>query len=172
MFENFISKWLLSSTVCYMTPTAAIAAMLLFQRRGSATVKVLHFSGVLIHEVLHFIVGLLFMARPTSISLIPRSEGGRLILGSVVFVGLTWFNAWATALAPLLAVPIILCLVRWRLGAGPQHLQFWDVLIWLLVAPQLLHCWPSRADWKLVLLSWPLAVLIGMIFVVWTWAGG
>ena len=172
MLENLISKWLLSDSVRYVTPSVALASLFLFERRRWSPVNVLHFSGVFVHEVLHLLVGLVTMARPTSFSLIPRSEGGRLILGSVGFVGLNWLNAWITAAAPLLALPIIFALATWRVEAGPKHIQFWDVLVWLFIAPHFLHCWPSRADWKLVFISWPLAALFGMIFVVWTWATG
>lgn len=93
------------------------------QRRAWTALKFLQFTGVLVHEMLHFIVGLVTMARPSSMSLVPRTEGGRLVLGSVGFVGLNWLNAWITALAPLLAFPIIYWLASWRLTEGPQHFQ-------------------------------------------------
>jgi hypothetical protein len=172
VLENLISKWLLSDSISYVAPSVALASLFLFERRRWSLVNALHFSGVFVHELFHFLVGLVTMARPTSFSLIPRSEGGRLFLGSVGFVGLNWLNAWVTAAAPLLALPIIFSLATWRLESGPQHVQFWDVLVWLFIAPHFLHCWPSRADWKLVLISWPLAALLGMIFVLWTWARG
>lgn len=172
MLENLISKWLLSDPISYVAPSLALASLFLFERRRWSPVNALLFSGVFVHEVLHFLVGLVTMARPTSFSLIPRSEGGRLILGSVGFVGLNWLNAWITAAAPLLILPIIFGLATWRLEAGPQHVQLWDVLIWLCIAPHFLHCWPSRADWKLMFISWPLAAFIGLIFVFLTWARG
>lgn len=112
------------------------------------------------------------MARPSSMSLVPRTEGGRLVLGSVGFVGLNWLNAWITALAPLLAFPIIYWLASWRLTEGPQHFQWGDILIWLLFAPQCTNCWPSQADWRLVLISWPLGVLVVSAIVVWAWGFG
>ncbi|VVP32222.1 hypothetical protein [Pseudomonas fluorescens] len=92
------------------------------------------------HEKLHFAVGLLTMARPTSMSLIPVNEAGRLVLGSVGFVALNWMNAWVTALAPLLALPLVYGVASWRLSFGSQHFQWVDLLIWLLIAPQYLNC--------------------------------
>ncbi len=172
VLDNWICHWVLSDPVRYVAPSVLIASLLLIERRRWLPVKALHFSGVVAHETLHFLVGLVTLARPTSFSLIPRAEGGRLILGSVGFVSLNWLNAWLTATAPLLALPIIFGLAAWRLNAGPKLVQYWDLLVWLSFAPHWLHCWPSRADWKLVLISWPLAALLGFSFVLWTCSRG
>lgn len=174
MFNDFFLDLHLvfTSAAGYLAPSVVTGAVLMLSRRASAPLRLLHFSGVCVHEMLHFVVGLVTMARPTSMSLVPRTEGGRLVLGSVSFVALNWLNAWITALAPLLALPIIYGLANWRLIHGPQHFQWADLLIWLLIAPQLLNCWPSRADWKLVLISWPLVVMLAASMVVWTWAYG
>jgi len=40
------------------------------QRRAWTALKFLQFTGVLVHEMLHFIVGLVTMARPSSMSLV------------------------------------------------------------------------------------------------------
>lgn len=163
-------QMLFSSPLGYLAPSAVICIMLLFQRGKWAPVILLRFTGVLVHEVLHFIVGLVTMARPSSMTLIPKAEAGRLVLGSVGFLGLNWLNAWITALAPLLALPLIYGVASWRLTYGPPHFQWGDLLIWLLIAPQGLNCWPSRADWKLVLISWPLMGVIFFGSLVWLWA--
>ncbi len=166
------SNLLFVDPVCYLAPSVLFGVLMAFQGRAWTALKFLQFTGVLVHEMLHFIVGLVTRARPSSMSLVPRTEGGRLVLGSVGFVGLNWLNAWITALAPLLALPIIYGLASWRLTEGPQHFQWGDILIWLLFAPQCLNCWPSRADWRLVLISWPLGVLVVSAIVVWAWGFG
>ena len=166
---NAVSIFL--SPIGYLAPSI-VMGLLLLRFKGAMAAQILQFTGVLIHESLHFIVGLLTMAQPSSISLIPKVEGKRLVLGSVGFLGLTWFNAWITALAPLLALPIIYGLASWRLTEGPKHFLWGDILVWLVFAPQWLNCWPSRADWKLVLISWPFAVLLASASVIWVWAFG
>lgn len=184
IYQNPLSVWawlmteflnlnlLFLNPVCYLAPSVLLGVFMVFQQRARTALKFMQFTGVLVHEMLHFIVGLLTMARPSSMSLVPRNEGGRLVLGSVGFVGLNWVNAWITALAPLLALPIVYGLASWRLAQGPQYFQWGDILIWLVFAPQWLNCWPSRADWKLVLISWPLIVLFAASIAVWIWGHG
>ncbi|MDD1011010.1 hypothetical protein M5G27_26420 [Pseudomonas shahriarae] len=163
---------LFSDPVYYLVPSLLLGVFMAFQRRTWIAMKFLQFTGVLVHEMLHYIVGFVTMARPSSMSLVPRTDGGRLVLGSVGFVGLNWINAWITALAPLLALPIVYGLASWRLTQGPQHFQWVDILIWVAFAPQCLNCWPSRADWKLVLISWPLIGLLAASIVAWIWGHG
>lgn len=169
MIESLSLPMLFDGPASYLIPSVVLGLVLSSQRRAWMPVRFLQFTGVLIHEVLHFVVGLVTMARPTSMSLIPRAEAGRLVLGTVGFVGLNWLNAWITALAPLLVLPMVYGLANWRLTHGIQHVQWWDMLIWLVLAPQWLNCWPSRADWKLVLISWPLIGLFVGAIVVWLW---
>ncbi|WP_223508650.1 MULTISPECIES: hypothetical protein [unclassified Pseudomonas] len=172
MVEYLNPHLLFASPTGYLAPSIVVGLFLLLQRQTWGPVKVLRFTGVLLHEMLHFAVGFLTMARPNSMSLIPKSEAGRLVLGSVGFVGLNWMNAWITALAPLLALPLVYGVASWRMSYGPQHFQWVDLLIWLLIAPQYLNCWPSRADWKLVLISWPVIGLFAGGITVWLWGHG
>lgn len=172
MVEYLSLPILFDSAAGYLAPSLALGFVVSSRRRAWVPMQFLQFTGVLVHEMLHLVVGLVTMARPTSMSLIPRTEAGRLVLGSVGFVGLTWLNAWITALAPLLVLPMAYGLANWRLSHGVQHVQWWDMLIWVVLAPQWLNCWPSRADWKLVLISWPLIGLFAVAIVVWFWARG
>jgi len=65
------------------------------------------FPGTIIHEFLHFLLGILFLAQPASFSLFPKREDNGWTLGSVEFYNINSFNAIPIAMAPLLA-PILL----------------------------------------------------------------
>jgi len=172
MFENLSSEVFFSPPVAYLVPSLAAGLVLAYLRRTWTPLRALHFSGVLVHEMLHLLVGFLTMAKPNSISLTPRMIDGRMVLGSVGFVGLNWWNAWLTGLAPLLALPIIYGAACLRLTHGPLYFQWGDVLIWLLIAPHYVNCWPSREDWAIVLISWPVFALLGTIGGIWMWSLG
>lgn len=65
------------------------------------------FPGTFLHELAHLLVGLVLNAKPVNVSLFPRKEGDKIILGSVGFRNVTWYNAFPTAMAPfLLIIPI------------------------------------------------------------------
>ncbi len=110
----------------------------------------LSLPGTILHELLHFCVGLILGARPVAFSLIPRRAGKRWILGSVSFARITLFNAAPTAFAPLLMLP-----VAWVLFADWMLPAFWAGAygIWLvwgyLTACCLLCSMPSWVDIKL-----------------------
>lgn len=58
--------------------------------------------GTWLHEVAHWVVGIVLGARPVSFSLWPRKDGSSWVLGSVGFERLNIWNAAPVALAPLI----------------------------------------------------------------------
>lgn len=154
----------------YLLPVMTFALIMLTASCNGGLFKALRFTGVFVHELLHFIVGFVVQAKPTSFTLVPRQDGTRIVLGSVGFIGLTWVNAWLTGLAPLLAMPIVYALASWRVNHMPAQFQWWDVGLWILLAPQMICCWPSRADLRIALISWPVLLLIGGC--IFWWARG
>jgi hypothetical protein len=69
------------------------------------SISFINLFGTFCHELAHFIVGFLLLAKPSSFSLWPtRQAGGGFVLGSVSFSNIRFFNAIPTALAPLLLV--------------------------------------------------------------------
>jgi hypothetical protein len=164
--ENFV----LASPRGYLVPMLAMAFVVRMLPPRSLAASLLRAVGVFSHELLHFAVGYLTRARPIGMTLIPRREGNLIILGSVEFERLTWANAWATALAPLLALPALYALASWRTTNQVERLTFEDLAWWTLAGPIVLYCWPSRADWRIALISWPILGL-GLLFTalyVWT----
>lgn len=153
-------------TLLYLLPAALIAALLARLSHRMYLFSLAVYSGTLIHELLHLAVGALLGAKPRTLSLFPRRDGAGYVMGSVGFANLRWYNAAFAALAPLLAVPAI-GYVAWlqvRHGWTPSAV---DLMIWLVLAPQILCCWPSSADWRLAVRSWPLAAVAGVA--AWFW---
>ncbi len=72
--------------------------------------------GTLLHEFMHFMVGLVLNAQPSNFSFFPKksSEGGY-VMGSVGFRNVTFYNAIPSALAPLLLLVIGFYLNRYWL---------------------------------------------------------
>ena len=61
--------------------------------------KITGFVGIFLHELMHFIVGTITLARPSLVHV--GSDRG-----SVTFERFTWYNAAPTAMAPLLLLPL------------------------------------------------------------------
>ncbi|KWA83808.1 hypothetical protein WL29_20810 [Burkholderia ubonensis] len=123
--------------------------------------------GTLAHELSHAAVGLVLGAKPSSMSLWPKSlGGGRWQLGSVEFTNLKWWNAPWTALAPMLLAPLSLAVALiwaypvWAAG------DFAAAGIALYVCATMLQAsWPSSKDFEVAL---PGLAIIGLV-VAWLW---
>jgi hypothetical protein len=119
-------------------------------------------AGTVMHEASHLIVGAVLGAKPTSVSLWPKSLGdGRWQLGSVGFTNMTWWNAPWTAMAPMLLAPLSLYLaLAWAypaLAAG--DLSHGGVALYLC-ATMLQASWPSSTDFEV---AFPGLVIIGAV---------
>lgn len=152
--------------VLYLAPAAAIALALQALAGRIYLFSLLTISGTLTHELLHFLVGLVLGAKPVGFSLFPQKQGDSYTMGSVSFGNLAWYNAAPVALAPLLGIGLIFGVAWWR-TAGAWFFSPLDLLLWPLLATQLLSFWPSATDWKLALRSWPIFLLFGAG--VWQW---
>jgi len=76
--------------------------------------SLINIPGTILHESMHFLVGLILNACPTSYDLLPRRDAdGNYIMGSVGFRNVTFYNAIPSALAPLLLLPIGWYFNRW-----------------------------------------------------------
>ena len=91
--------------------------------------------GTILHEMMHYIVGLVLNARPCNFTIFPRkSPDGYYVMGSVGFRNVTFYNAVPSAIAPLLL------LVR------PTMLNY--VLYVLLQTIIIENAMPSGADFR------------------------
>ena len=145
----------------YLAPSLALAALIYALSRRYAVFLLLRLAGTLCHELAHFLVGLVTLAQPASLSIVPRRSGQGWQLGQVTLARVRWYNAAPTALAPFLVILLPIAVAAWRTRPG-WHFQPMDAGLALLLAPQWLSCWPSGADWKLAMRSWP-AVLAAVV---------
>lgn len=103
--------------------------------------------GTFLHELLHFLVGAIMNARPSSFSIIPN----RVKLGSVTFTNIRWYNAVPAALAPLLGLVFVSAAAIHSLPISIHNVTAQNLLILLVLSPLVYACWPSSVDWKLSL---------------------
>lgn len=104
--------------------------------------------GTLAHELCHLVTGWLLNGQPVNVSLLPRRQGRSVVLGSVSFRNLRWYNAFFVGIAPVLQAP----LAWWALQRLLQNAFSLDWLntLWLyLIACLVLASLPSGQDLKI-----------------------
>lgn len=138
----------------YLAPSAALALVIRRLAAWHPFFLLFRLAGTICHELAHFFVGLVTYARPAGFSVMPRRVAYGWQLGSVSLTRVRWYNAAPAALAPFLVAGVPLLVAIWRTRPGWQF-QGMDLLLAFAIAPQFLACWPSAADWKISLRSWP-----------------
>jgi hypothetical protein len=148
----------------YLLPSVIVALVIQGLSHRAYLFALMVFAGTAIHELLHLLLGFFSLARPASFSLIPVRTKQGYTLGSVGFFNITWYNGAIVGLAPLLSLPIALAMGYLRIK-GEWSLSWIDFAIWYVNGVLLLSCWPSSADIKIALRSWPIAAMaIGWIY--------
>lgn len=120
---------------------------------------VLLLPGTILHEFLHFIIGLLLNGKPVGFSLLPKKTKSGYILGSVGFKNITFYNATPIALAPFLAlIPVIylFSIIQYQDDISMQI--FYGYLIWTFLKCML----PSNQDIN-VMFAFPSGVIFYLI---------
>src|ERR1700681_1016779 len=131
-------------------------------------IAVLSLPGTLAHELTHFIVGAVLLAKPGGFSVWPKAVGRSWKLGSVSFGNIGLLNGAFVAFAPLLLLPIAwLCVVHVLLPLWNDSQWGWWLLAGYLTATALFAALPSLQDIRLGTRSLLLYVVIGVL--VW-WA--
>jgi len=155
----------------YLAIVIATASLLHYLRRMPRFFSLVSLPGTVGHELLHFLVGTLALAKPVAVSLIPKfHRDGSATLGYVRFSNIRWYNALWVGFAPLLALPAALMLVYYRsMQIPPLHaLEF----VWGYIASSLVYsCLPSKADIQIVL-SKPAGLIVylgGAVMLCWAW---
>ena len=129
---------------------------------GSALINI---PGTLLHELMHFVVGGLFNARPCNFTIFPKKDvDGSYIMGSVGFRNISFYNAIPAALAPLLLLPISFYLNRyWLPNLTPSLFGYtFYVLIQTIIIENSI---PSRTDFKVAGMYWSGIILYSILFV-------
>ena len=113
-------------------------------------IAVLSLPGTIAHELTHFIVGALLLAKPHGFSVWPKAVPRGWRLGSVSFGNIGLLNGAFVAFAPLLLLPIAwLCLVHVLLPLWNDGRWGWWLLAGYLTATALFAALPSFQDIRL-----------------------
>lgn len=108
---------------------------------------VINIPGTLLHEFMHFIIGLMLNARPCNFTLWPKRSLEGYVMGSVSFRNMTFYNAVPAALAPLLLLPIGFYANRYLLPEMKPTLV--NCILYILVQTIIIeNAMPSKADFK------------------------
>lgn len=120
--------------------------------------------GTFLHEMSHFIVGLIFNACPTRFDLFPKKQGDCYVMGSVGFRNVNFYNAIPSALAPLLLLIIGYYFNGWFfLNIKVTYFSYISYVLLQTIIIE--NAVPSRQDFK-VAFSYPLGFLLyGAAFV-------
>lgn len=151
-----ISNAQLAFTLAYQLPGIALGILLGVFARHPLVYALVTFPGTLIHELQHFVVGLVLNARPASFTLIPSKtpDGSGWTLGSVGFYNIRWYNAFFVSMAPLIT-PIVLS-AMFTPNVNGWNIRTEDLTYWAWAGPIYAGCIPSGVDFRMSLKSWPL----------------
>ena len=108
----------------------------------------INLPGTVLHETMHFIVGLLLNAKPCNFTILPRRGEKGYVMGSVGFTNITFYNALPSSMAPLMLLPIGFYLNRYFLpNMEPTITNY--ILYVLLQTIIIENAMPSAADFKI-----------------------
>lgn len=128
------------------------------QRLGIIVYAIFALPGTVMHEAAHFIVGLLFRARPTFPSLIPEKIEGGWKLGSVNFIP-TFINVIPVSLAPMTLLPGAIVYAAYVMH--PAHGAYYVLHAWV-TGTVLKASTPSSQDWKVAAPALIVVVAVGV----------
>ncbi len=138
---------------------------------GVFVVVLWNLTGVVLHELAHLLVGVVFRARPAGMSLVPHRDGNGWCLGSVSFRRITAVNAVPVALAPLGLAALACWFARhwfsWFKPSFPDTLALYGS-VFILLYNALPSCRDLRVafNWRSILLYSPLLAALAWYF---TW---
>jgi len=149
----------------YAGTILAFVLLLSLLRRSILFFSIAAFPGTLVHELLHFVVGLVAYARPAGFSVLPRRGERGYVLGSVRFANVRWYNGLLVGLAPLLLLPLVSALLVWRVHGLPAP-GFTEMVWAYLLASLVYACVPSWPDIRIAATSiWLVAALAAVYWI-------
>lgn len=121
--------------------------------------------GTVLHELMHFLVGLILNAQPCNFTVFPKRDMmGNYVMGSVGFRNVTFYNAVPSALAPVLLLPIGFYIDRYILPIMPATLT--NYILYVLVQTIIIeNAIPSRTDFKVAGMYFSGVLLYGVLLV-------
>lgn len=123
--------------------------------------------GTILHELMHFTVGLILNAKPCNFTVFPRrGPDGSYVMGSVGFRNVTFYNAVPSAMAPLLLLVIGFMINRYYLPVMP--LTAVNYILYVLLQTIIIeNAMPSSADFKVAGMHLKGVLFYGFLFVAW-----
>lgn len=116
--------------------------------------------GTILHETSHFLVGFLLGAKPTTFTLWPKLRDGAYVMGSVGFCNVKFYNAFPSAMAPLLLLPL-----GWWLNEYFLITTIWRYICFVLLETIIIeNAIPSSTDFAVAFDS-PLGVLLYIVLI-------
>lgn len=121
---------------------------------GILMTSLVNIPGTILHEIAHFMVGLVLNAKPASFNLLPKRRDNVYVMGSVGFRNIKFYNAFPSAMAPLLLLPLAYWLNEYFLVT-----TIWRYIFFILLETVIIeNAIPSATDFK-VAFSSPLGLL-------------
>ena len=121
--------------------------------------------GTILHELMHFLVGLFLNAHPVNFTLFPKKDPvSGYVMGSVGFRNITFYNAVPAALAPLILLPLSFYINRYVLPYIP-HTIWWYIGYVLLQTIIIENAIPSRADFRIAFMYVSGIILYGVLLI-------
>ncbi len=118
-----------------------------YSYRSIWSAALINIPGTLLHELMHFLVGLVLYARPCNFTIWPKRNLEGYVMGSVGFRNATFYNAVPAALAPLLLLPIGFYINRYLLPEMKPTLV--NCILYILLQTVIIeNALPSKADFK------------------------
>lgn len=109
--------------------------------------SLVNIPGTFLHECAHFFVGFLLNAKPTSFSLLAQKQNDVYVMGSVGFKNLRFYNAFPSALAPLLLLVLGFWFNQYFFSCVPVNI--WTYLGYILLQCIIIeNALPSATDFR------------------------
>lgn len=125
--------------------------------------SLVNIPGTILHESMHYLVGLALNAKPCNFTILPtRGEDGNYVMGSVGFRNVTFYNAVPSAMAPLMLLPIGFYINRYGLPLMPP--TFCNYVLYVLLQTIIIeNAMPSRADCRVATMYLSGVVMYGFV---------
>ena len=108
----------------------------------------INMPGTILHETMHFLVGLILNAKPCNFTILPRKSDNGYVMGSVGFTNITFYNAIPSSMAPLLLLPVGFYLNRYFLPNMTP--TFANYILYVLMQTIIIeNSLPSSADFRI-----------------------
>ena len=132
--------------------------------RSMIMCALINIPGTILHELMHFIVGLVLNAQPRNFSIIPKRSDGGYVMGSVSFANIAFYNAVPASMAPLLLLPLGFYVNRYLLPLIEPTFLNYVLYVWMQTII-IENAMPSKADFKVAKMYFSGVVLYSLLAV-------